>query len=49
MWSLRRTPHIAGDPYSTHVNIGRQQDIGLWATFLNRIDMSKAPMAYSWK
>ena len=38
-----RTPHFAGDPYATHVNIGRQQ-IGLW--LISEIERA-APMAYS--
>ena len=38
-----RSPHIVGDPYATHVNIGRQQ-IGLW--LISEIERA-APMAYS--
>ena len=38
-----RTPHIPGDAFSTHVNIGRQQ-IGLWA--ISEMERA-APMAYS--
>ena len=38
-----RTPHIPGDPYATHVNIGRQQ-IGLW--LISEMERA-APMAYS--